>query len=607
MTMARLPGVILAAACGAILAAAPEQPTFSTVTHYVTLDVLVTDHDDRPVKGLTRDDFRITERGRPQEIADFTFVEIPVGEVTVDLEGAPATLSDVAVNAESEADSRAIAIVVDDTVLSTDDIVWIKRTLGAMLGTFSTGDHVAFTYVRRSDLGQDFTNDPVQHVRAVNRLTDAMGLPAVSPRDPGRDLLVTLENVVNTLAAARQQRRAIVLVGTRGCLPYGPGIMPPICKGLIDRARERGVPIYAIDPTGNLDVNLSDDDPLQVLAVATGGKRYRESRPWLSPGRVMADNGSYYLLGYYPRPMPTDGKFHDVEVTVNRPGVVVRARRGYTAPWWRTTTTTPQRAMTAALGAGLPDPGLPLRVFVAPLVAGPRGTTRTVVTVEVAYPVPNGGFAGNFTDQWRVGILALDADGKVKASFQRPISFSGTWKPSAMGTFVVHETIDVPTQRLTFRIGVTSQALARTGTAHITVDVPDFRDRDLQLSALVVGTMNDSPDAAIGLDRLRDVVPFQPTTRRVFSRDHAIRVFGRAVWRGPESAIGLTLEIVGSHDVMPLRFSAVGQADPRGHRTAAIDRTLPLVDLTPGAYRLRLTAEVAPGAVVVREIPFRVR
>ena len=47
---------------------------------------------------------------------------------------------------------------------------------------------------------------------------------------------------------------------------------------------------------------------------------------------IVRDNSTYYLLGYDPTTERRDGKFHEITVRVKRPGLTVRARRGYLAP-----------------------------------------------------------------------------------------------------------------------------------------------------------------------------------------------------------------------------------------------------------------------------------
>ena len=47
--------------------------------------------------------------------------------------------------------------------------------------------------------------------------------------------------------------------------------------------------------------------------------------------QIMRDSSAYYLLGYNSTQAPSDGKFHEIKVRVKRPGVQVRARKGYWA------------------------------------------------------------------------------------------------------------------------------------------------------------------------------------------------------------------------------------------------------------------------------------
>jgi len=277
MTVTRACGTFVLLACGAMLSA----QTFRTTTTYVRLDVLVTDRADRPITDLTKDDFSIVERGKTQTIADFVKVSVPLGDRPIDLDAKLPPGSDIATNSSTPRDSRAFTIVVDDSALLAEDFLWIKRTLAALLGGFSPDDQVALTYVRRSDLGQDFTNDPARLIAGVSNIRAAFGHAA-----PLRDMLTVLDNVLKTMGSARQARRAVILISTRGCTPHGPEMINTICKAVIDRSLETGVPVYAIDPTGGFPATsaVATNDPLAQLTVGTGGRRYRQAEPWLAPG-----------------------------------------------------------------------------------------------------------------------------------------------------------------------------------------------------------------------------------------------------------------------------------------------------------------------------------
>lgn len=80
--------------------------------------------------------------------------------------------------------------------------------------------------------------------------------------------------------------------------------------------------------------------------------------------RIIADLSSYYLLGYYSTNGKLDGKFRTIRVTVKRPGVDVRARRGYRALRSDVTPATATVAAPAsrALAGVSVDDRAPLRV-----------------------------------------------------------------------------------------------------------------------------------------------------------------------------------------------------------------------------------------------------
>jgi VWFA-related protein len=116
-----------------------------------------------------------------------------------------------------------------------------------------------------------------------------------------------------------------------------------------DLANKNNVAIYAVDPRGlpvsEFDVSQpsmaiqidrqylnSTMDTLRTLALQTDGRAI-VNRNDLATGmqQIVRDTSAYYLLGYNSTQAPSDGKFHEIKVQVKRPGIQVRARKGYWA------------------------------------------------------------------------------------------------------------------------------------------------------------------------------------------------------------------------------------------------------------------------------------
>jgi len=70
---------------------------------------------------------------------------------------------------------------------------------------------------------------------------------------------------------------------------------------------------------------------LQKISEDTGAKIFRGATKFDTLREVLnTDLNFYYLLSFYPRKAKGDDKYHKIEVKVNRPGVDVRFRKGYT-------------------------------------------------------------------------------------------------------------------------------------------------------------------------------------------------------------------------------------------------------------------------------------
>jgi VWFA-related protein len=121
-------------------------------------------------------------------------------------------------------------------------------------------------------------------------------------------------------------------------------------RDLFGEANRANVSFYPIDPRGlpAFDTPMGPDAPLSpvadhkqlvqrteslhTLALNTDGIALVNSNDLRKQIRRMADDlTSYYLLGYYPTNARLDGKFRTIKVRSKRPGVEIRARRGYNA------------------------------------------------------------------------------------------------------------------------------------------------------------------------------------------------------------------------------------------------------------------------------------
>jgi tetratricopeptide (TPR) repeat protein len=104
----------------------------------------------------------------------------------------------------------------------------------------------------------------------------------------------------------------------------------------LDRS-QMGDRLAGVDPGGQggmLEVLKALDeasDSINSLAVDTGGFVIRNQNELTSAvARIAAEASRYYVLGYRSDHTP-DGSFRRLAVRVNKPGLVVRARRGYVA------------------------------------------------------------------------------------------------------------------------------------------------------------------------------------------------------------------------------------------------------------------------------------
>ena len=590
-------------------------------------------------------------------------MSIPATHRTVVDVRATAPSIDVVSNAHSP-DGRQWVLVIDDLHILEFHLRQTKQVVQEFLESLPAGDQVAIVFVGRSDLSQDFTSDLGAQMRTVNRIKDSLGSAHdsadVPPWTPPPDLfpdahslggdaaqrerhryglstVEVLKNVCDSLARSTYPRKALVYV-SEGMTYKLDDTFPSDfmdfstastnatdifdeLKVIFEKAKRAGVPVYPIDPRGLPDctsvrgpcerlpweIIRAQMNNMRTLAENTGGLAFvGGSDLSRSIRELVEDNSSFYVLGYYPQPFDRDGKFHDVKVSVERPGARVRARAGYDSPKAAPDSVADtKKTLDEVLGASLPASGLSLRAFAAPVAAGLHGM-NTAVTLEVTYPAPADG--SKIADELQFGMVAIDRDGKIKATSHRAFHFTGSAGGAAEVTYAINDVIELPSQPLVLRVAVASQALGKAGAIHIPVEPIDPSRSELQLGAVVIGLDGPPRQAAMPPGALKDVVPFQPTTDRTFAETDTLRVFVVLFWSSKETSANVTLSVRRGDQVVAerqARATAAPGADSR-HRAELTD-VMPLRDLPAGRYVLSTTATLTGGRASTREIAFEVR
>jgi|SRR5579864_1554022 len=631
----------------------PQQPVFRAGVDHVAVDVIATDDDNKPVTGLKQQDFQITDGGHPQTIADFEYVSIPAVRRPIEAAAvAAAPPVDVAANAPPSPTSRIWVMVVDDLHILPQFISQVRQAMTEFLQRLSPQDEVAITFVSRSDLSQNFTTDLGRLVKAVNNVraafgfgygADALANRGIGQADAAAQLVLqadqsavfNLKNAAITLANSGHARRAIVYVSAQSVLDPAAPVGSPEFKfarayqllllDAFDAARRADVPVYTLDPRGLVQPETAtkgmccassaqratiqgritiQQDWLSSIATNTGGRAFiNQNNLTGAIDEIVSDNSSYYLLGYYPDPFVRDGKFHDLKVTVTRPGVHLRARTGYLAPAAHAEAATTTATLASVMSAGFNVSGIPVRAFVAPIAPTPTGAMHVVVTTEVTLPPTVSGESSSDTLHWQV--MALDPDGKVKgsASNAAPISLS----PGG-SELVVDDVLELPAHPLTIRVGVTSEALGKSGSVQLSLDVPNASNGKLQIASVVLGVVDGRGRSAGESDSLKTLVPFQPTVARRFATTDTIQVFAPLFWSAKEAGAHAIVSIRRGHDVIASHDDELQGASLNGdHRTASVRSDFPLAGLAEGPYTLAVDVQLPNKQHVTRAVPFEIK
>ena len=476
-----------------------------------------------------------------------------------------------------------------------------------------------------------------------------------------RAALDTVRNLANYLGNIRGRRKAIVMfsegidyniydilsVNNTGATE-ATAVMDAT-RDMIAAATRANVAIYGVDPRGlgasfdnlaevqsfpddtSLGLNQSAlfnevrlaQDSLRTMSDETGGFAAVNQNDFTTAfQRIVDDNSSYYMLGYYSTNDRRDGRFRRIEVRLkNRPGLVVRARKGYVAPRGRVPETRaaakdgPSPELKDALESPLPLPALPLAVT-ATVFKGPAQKGSVVISTFVhGASLPMTEEKGMFKNDLEIVGVATDDKGKSFSTDRNTVNLN--MKPDtanrvkAMG-FRVIQSIDLAPGRYLLRVAVKEGNTRKTGVVTYDLEVPEFTKAPLTMSDIALtSALSGAAPTIRPKDPLEKLLPGPLTTYREFPVIDELALFTEVydnIKQAHKTEIVATVKAEGGQTVWEGReehdsSELAGSAGGYGFQTR-----LPLNKLAPGLYVLRVeaTARVGDRDTVFKETVFRV-
>lgn len=320
---------------------APERPkkienmpdySISVNVPLVNLDVLVTTKDGQTVPGLAKENFKITEDGAPQKIANFNQTQAPITAVLL-IEFAAARPFSGGYQAYQYMYDALNASYVFASTLKKDDWVAVE------------------SYDMRPQILVDFTQDKRAIISALNGLR----VPGFSERNLFDALFDTLDRIDRI-----EGKKYIILVSS-GADTFSKLTLDQILKKV---KSTKDVTIYPIsigwtyrtmaDATGRTSAMtevgwLQNDNQMNTFARLTGGRAYFPRFQGELPEdfqQIAADIRNQYSIGYHPTNAKLDGTYRKLKVELQAPDggplkvrdqkgkevkYIVYAREGYTA------------------------------------------------------------------------------------------------------------------------------------------------------------------------------------------------------------------------------------------------------------------------------------
>ncbi len=328
MAFTRLLPALLLLILGCSFANAQDDDPIRVDSAIVRLNVGVVDDRGRPITALNQNNFTLLEDGEPQSISRFEAVSAPFSVVVLlDMSGSTKSFRQ---NIKLSASRFLDALAPDDRVAVVEFYSRVR-----LLNDFTTDRRRAAFSISAAN-GQG----PTDFYKAIE-----FSLDRLSREQGRRKAIVVLTDGVDTSVQDEDRDQLANLSDEEVMKTIIPENNATLNR-VLNTADQLGVTIYPLAlPTGD-PARLADPTPrqiamftaarkrLQIVADRTGGT-LNTIRRLEEMGRlyaeVAADLRTLYTIEYSPTNLTRDGKWREIRVQVNQPGLISRTRPGYFA------------------------------------------------------------------------------------------------------------------------------------------------------------------------------------------------------------------------------------------------------------------------------------
>lgn len=278
----------------------PQPPSFRTGVDVVSLNVTVTDGQERFVTDLTQDDFLLYEDGVLQETTYFARRQLPI---------ALALLMDTSASMDERMTTAQEAAIGFSRRLRPEDLAEI------------------IDFDSRVDILQSFTNS-VDALEEAIRLTSAGGSTSLY-----NALYISLRELKKAPLRVEDVRREAIIV-----LSDGEDTSSLVSfEEVLDLAHRSETAIYSIGLKSDEEGSgfREADFVLRELAQETGGRAFFPDQVEELAGiyqQISDELSSQYSLGYVSANPLRNGQWRRIVVQLKRENTIARTKQGYFGP-----------------------------------------------------------------------------------------------------------------------------------------------------------------------------------------------------------------------------------------------------------------------------------